>query len=81
MSAPQVVTERYVTNLIHYGRNKEYSIQQVRQHPSMVSGDAVGVYFEVIVRGDPFTDDQIGRGATIQQAVRRALEKHGVTFR
>lgn len=76
---PQAVTERYVSNLIHLGSNKEFNLSKLTQQPSVVSGETVGHYYEAVVGSQK--DYQIGRGATVSQAVRRALIKHGVTFR
>jgi hypothetical protein len=79
---PQAVTERYVSNLIHYGRNKEFDIKQINRVNSLVDDEVVGVYFGCcIILGIEQTKEQWACGATISQAVRRALEKHGVTFR
>lgn len=80
MNAPQAVTERYVSNLIHYGRNKEFNIIKIIRQENMVSGDLVGFYYETVI-DSKFVFNEIGRGATIAQAVRGALIKHGVTFR
>jgi hypothetical protein len=74
-TSPQAVTERYVTNLINYGRNREFDIDYIKQMPNVVDGENVGVYYVARI------GNQIANGATISQAVRRALEKHGVTFR
>lgn len=82
---PQAVTERYVSNLIHYGRNKEFDICSIQRQITEDDGVVVGVYFTVMIRlqiaPEGSADKIIASGATISQAVRRALEKHGVTFR
>lgn len=80
-TTPQAVTERYVSNLIHYGRNKEFDIFKVLREDSIVQDEHVGVYFEVCITTSLNDSTIWARGATISQAVRRALEKHGVTFR
>lgn len=80
---PQAVTERYVSNLIHNGRNKEFDIINIDIHESKSNNEeVVGYYFEVLLRGvNGRVHQQTAAGATIAQATRRALEKHGVTFR
>lgn len=80
---PQAVTERYVSNLIHYGRNKEFDITAILRDITEVSGRVVGVFFHASIIKMPITEDgkRTGVGATIAQAVRHALEQHGVTFR
>jgi hypothetical protein len=80
-TTPQAVTERYVTNLINYGRNREFDIVDIRRLWSKVDGVNVGTYYEVFVEVSSSALSQRAVGATISQAVRRALEKHGVTFR
>lgn len=80
---PQAVTERYVSNLIHNGRNKEFDIIAIeRCFSKSADNEVVGVYFVCVVElaNDP-TTFKSAPGASIAQAVRRALEKHGVTFR
>jgi hypothetical protein len=79
MNAPQSVTERYVSNLLHYGRNKEFDIEMVTMRENIVDATQVGIYFTVRVLSK--TGAESGVGATIAQAVRQALTKHGVTFR
>lgn len=84
MNAPQSVTERYVSNLLHYGRNKEFDIDYIKKIDNVVEDENVGVYFVARVNVTNQNAGPFGRmanGATIQQALRRALEKHGVTFR
>jgi hypothetical protein len=79
MNPPQSVTERYVSNLIHYGRNKEFDIDTLVRVPSYHGETVVGWYYKTdIVTA---TDRETGVGATISQAVRHALTGHGVTFR
>jgi hypothetical protein len=79
---PQAVTERYVSNLIHYGRNKEFDIELIEQKPNIVEDETVGVYFRVRIKSTSAESlVQSAAAATIAQATRRCLEKHGVTFR
>lgn len=81
-TAPQSVTERYITNLINYGRNREFDIVKVTRETTTVDDQQVGVWFSSsVAKGTDLVHDKVGCGATISQAVRRALEKHGVTFR
>jgi hypothetical protein len=81
MTTPQAVTERYVSNLLHYGRNKEFDVLSITQHENIVNDELCGYYFKACV----FTADRVtlekAHAATVSQALRRALEKHGVTFR
>lgn len=81
-TTPQAVTERYVSNLIHYGRNKEFDIITIKREESFHDGQYVGCFFiATTVPTIPGHGSHYGSGATISQAVRRSLEKHGVTFR
>jgi hypothetical protein len=84
-TAPQAVTDRYVTNLINYGRNREFDIDSIARRKHEADDVVVGVYFEVSLLHtggeDKGANRRLACGATISQAVRRALEKHGVTFR
>lgn len=80
-TTPQAVTERYVSNLIHYGRNKEFDIGTISRQISEDDDIVVGVYFQALVVAQTTHEKTFACGATISQAVRRALEKHGVTFR
>jgi hypothetical protein len=82
MNPPTQVTERYLSNLLHYGRNKEFDIIELKRESNTVDGMNVGYFFRICVcPNDPFGDPSRAVGATISQALRRALEKHGVTFR
>jgi ssDNA-binding replication factor A large subunit len=81
-TAPQQVTERYVSNLINYGRNREFEIVEINQQAAIAHDEVVGFYYEARTNtANGEVKGVAGRGATISQAVRRALEKHGVTFR
>lgn len=79
MNSPQAVTQRYISNLIHNGRNKEFDLEMVTMRENMVENTRVGVYFTVRILSK--TSAENGVGATIQQAVQQGLERHGVTFR
>jgi hypothetical protein len=78
-TAPQQVTERYLSNLLHYGRNKEFDILHIDREESKHQDIVVGYYYTVSIVGK--TRNEHAAGATLAEAVRRALEKHGVTFR
>jgi ribosomal protein S6 len=80
-TAPQQVTERYVTNLINQGRNREFDVVDIRRLWNKVEGVNVGTYYEAYVELSSASHQENGFGATISQAVRNALIKHGVTLR
>jgi hypothetical protein len=79
-TAPQAVTERYISNLLKGGINDAFEIRELISKDSVVDGVIVGCYYEVTIGAinKPYVS---AVGATPMQAVRRALEKHGVTFR
>lgn len=86
MTLPQSVTERYVSNLIHNGRNKEFDITTINRDITELQGRVIGVFYRVCILNPHITEPSVvnkalGVGATIAQAVRHALELHGVTFR
>lgn len=81
MSSPQSVTERYVSNLIHYGRNKEFSIVAITEQESIHNGIVVGNFYSVSIRPALEPTTKSSYGATIARAVRHCLEDYGVTFR
>lgn len=81
MNAPQAVTERYISNLIHYGRNKDFDMVEIHRIPSYHEQEIVGWFFIARIETLTKVKIELGSGATISQAVRRALIKHGVTFR
>lgn len=76
---PQAVTERYVTNLINYGRNREFDIEMITMKENVVESTQVGTYFSARVLSKTSAEQAVG--ATLSQAVRNCLIKHGVTFR
>lgn len=78
-NAPQSVTQRYISNLIHNGRNKEFDIEMITMKEHVVESTTVGYYFTTRVLSK--TGAEHAHGATIQQAVHNALLKHGTTFR
>ncbi len=80
--APQQVTERYVRALLVEGKNDRYEIVTVGRQIAAVDNIPVGTYYgvSVAVPSDNFRE-LLGIGATPVAALRRALEKDGVTFR
>lgn len=79
---PQGVSKRYISNLLQYGRNREFDILKITIHDSIEDGYSVGRYFFVRIDIANATDTSAkdAVGGTISQAVERALIKHGVTF-
>lgn len=78
-TAPQQVTERYLSNLLHYGRNKEFDVEMITMKENIIEATQVGVYYTVRILSKTSAENAVG--ATIAQAVRNGLTKHGVTFR
>lgn len=80
--APQQVTERYIRMLLVTGKNDRYEIVTVGRQIASVDNIPVGSYYGVAV-AVPTEDfrELLGIGATPSAALRRALEKDGVTFR
>lgn len=76
---PQNVSERYTNNILRNGSNGLFDLLECNSKDSIVDGIVVGHYFQVHLAavGSPYAT---GIGATPSQAVRRALEKFGVTF-
>lgn len=77
----QAVTERYVSNLLRDGQNNEFVMQSNCAHNTEVEGVRIGIHFraEVYEVGHSVLKD--GFATTPASALRRALEKFGVTFR
>lgn len=80
---PQAVTERYVSNLLHNGQNREFYIVKIQMEPTVVNDTNIGLHFKVEIAQHVGASTQMGGGigATIAQALRVALLRHGVTFR
>lgn len=78
---PQQVTERYVSNLLHNGQNKDFFIDQITRLAHQVGEDFIGSYYQIELIQHGKLKVETSNGATPAQALRRALEKHGVTFR
>lgn len=77
---PQGVSKRYISNLLQYGRNKEFDISYITIQWSKVDGESVGAYFQVGITKSNGNALKTACGSTISEAVERALIKHGVTF-
>lgn len=80
MNPPQAVTERYVSNLIMNGRNKDFDVDTIIRRSNVDGGDHVGFFYTVAVVS---TDNKnvAASAPTIAGAIRLALERHNVTFR
>ena len=76
---PQNLTDRYVTNLLHHGRNATFDLSALTQCDSVVKQETVGCYYEAVVQH--LMQHESACGATPVVAVKRALEKHGVSFK
>jgi hypothetical protein len=76
---PQNVTSRYVRHLLVKGENNEFQIVGMKRTYQEIDGLTIGFYYLVTIKGIAFTKE--AAGVTPEQAVHRALEKHGVTFR
>lgn len=81
-SAPQSVTDRYTRNLLISGQNDRYEIVTVSRQINQVDNIPTGIYFTVTITVPTANFiEHVGLGATPVCALRRALEKAGVTFR
>lgn len=80
--SPQNVTDRYINNLLRNGKNDDYETHTVSRQIATVSNIPVGIYYSVTVT-KPAADfkEFVGIGATPNEALRRALQQDGVTFR
>ncbi len=81
MKPAQAVTERYVNNLLRNGSNKEFEILVINRDAAIADDIVVGVYYTAVVKHSSQLNKTQASGAVPSQAVRRCLEKHGVTFR
>ena len=77
----QNVTERYVRHLLRAGNNKDFYLNVIGERESLHDEIVVGRFFEAIVMNSMRDRHEVATGVTPTQAVRRALIKHGVTFR
>lgn len=83
-NTPTAVTERYVSNLLKRGTNNDFRICTIYRQIAIEDGCCVGVYYQVMLASttqSPESDKIRGVGLTPASALRRALEKFGVTFR
>lgn len=82
-NAPQSVTQRYVTNLIRAGKNNVFHILSITRTIAVEDEVCVGHYYRVVIGAyeEPETMKSCAAGVTPGQALTRALEKFGVTFR
>ena len=78
---PQQVTSRYARNLLIKGKNNDFEFMTLSRQVSIADEVAVGVYFHVTIESLGRRIKRDAAGVTIEQAVHRCLEKHGVTFR
>lgn len=77
-SLPQQVTTRYISNLLRRGKNDIFEITKLIQQDSIYDGITIGSYYLATVQRQ---SAETAAGVTPEQAVLRALAKHGVTFR
>jgi hypothetical protein len=78
---PQNVTSRYARHLLVKGRNNEFELLDIKRTYSEVDGLTIGIYYTVLIKAFDKGFKKDAAGVTPEQAVHRALEKHGVTFR
>ncbi len=82
MTLPQLVTNRYVTNLLAYGKNDDFRISNIYAKEWVEQEIACGFFFvAAIVHNSAPLKAISSVGPTIQLALKNALEKAGVTFR
>lgn len=78
---PQSITQRYVNRLLVAGGNEHFSLLRLEQTGSFVDGISVGTYYNALIGLIGDLEKREAAGATPRQAVERALQKFGVTFR
>lgn len=78
---PQNVTSRYLTNLLHEGRNADFDILLIEQKENIVEEQSCGYYYKAAVWCLSKQETVHVVGASPVVALRRALEKFGVTFK
>lgn len=78
---PQAVTERYVSNLLNHGENNDFRFIALETHTTMAEGESIGWHYKLFLRSVANNEVEVGYGDTPSFALRRALEKFGVTFR
>ena len=79
-TSPQAVTERYVSNLLRDGQNREFRITYVKFQHFVQEEVHCGGYYNVAIETLDLKP-AIGFGPTPQASLRNALTKLGVTFR
>lgn len=81
MNTPQAVSIRYATNLLARGKNREFELLDIARRTSIEDEVCIGAYYTVVLK--PLSDAPITTAAGIQpiQALVRALERAGVTFK
>ena len=77
---PQKLTLRYCRNLLANGENRHFTVQGLTRLPAEVDGIFIGYYYLVALT-DYSSKRYEGVGTTPAIAVRRTLEKAGVTFK
>lgn len=81
MKLPQAITDRYVSNLLSAGHNHEFRIDSILCKPFCEAEVVCGYYYiATLIAGDN-SIMATSPGSTPHQALRKALEKAGVTFR
>jgi hypothetical protein len=79
-SLPQQVTIRYAGNLLRKGSNDAFEITNLTRQQALHDGIIIGFYYDCTIQRRN-SNSQTASGVTPMQAIQRALEKVGVTFR
>ena len=79
-SIPQQVGSRYARNVLRRGRNDIFELIKLLQQESTYDGISIGSYYVVTILRTGYSAETAA-GVTPDQAIQRALAKHGVTFR
>ena len=78
---PQAVSSRYHRNLLIKGKNNDFEVLYLTRDNNVVDEVVIGIYYKVDVKRLSTGIKQQAAGVTPEQAVQRALQKHGVSFR
>jgi hypothetical protein len=78
---PQQVTNRYVGRLIRKGFNYEFELVNLLRRDATADELVIGHYYQAVIMRLIDSYSESAAGVTPLQAVQRALEKAGVTFR
>jgi hypothetical protein len=78
---PQQVTNRYVGRLIRKGFNYEFELVNLLRRDATADDLVIGHYYQAVIMRLIDSCSESAAGVTPLQAVQRALEKAGVTFR